>query len=56
MQNTQEEKKSRESASSSMAENNSIAADHGNQNTVPIYHNPTLLFKNYNYTAHLQNG
>lgn len=49
-------KKKRDCASSPMAENNSIAADHGNQNTVPVYHNSTLLFKNYHYTAHLQNG
>jgi len=38
-------KKNTGSASIFMAENNSSAADHEDQNTVPVYHNLTPLFK-----------
>lgn len=55
MWNPQGEKNT-ENASIFMAENNSITADHEDQNAVPVYHNPTSIFKHQSYTAHLKNG
>lgn len=54
--NPQGEKENTESAHTFIAEKNSTSGDHRDQNTAPIYYNPTLTFKSYSYTAHLKNG